>query len=99
MIWNIGRLDYIHQFFLWTVENTTGVDIDEFIKDLTIAKKETNAYERSLNCADDPRPSSKAIGATGIIVLCVVVGFVVLADCQCFFKPVYNRKDRTCDKL
>ncbi|XP_056015193.1 uncharacterized protein LOC125658650 [Ostrea edulis] len=78
-----------------SVQNTTSIDIEEFINDLTIAKKETNSYERSLKCADDTRPSSKAVGSVGIALLCTMFGLIFLADCQQLLKRFCKRTNKT----
>jgi hypothetical protein len=73
------------------VQSNSAIDIEEFVKDLTITKKEKNSYERSLNCADDPRPSAKTVGSVGVAILCVLFGLIVLADCSLFVKWFFKR--------
>lgn len=65
---------------------TSTAVIDGKFAKLRIPKNNTNAYERSLNCADDPRPSAKAIGGVGAAILCLVAGLVFLSDCISFLK-------------
>uniref|UniRef100_A0A8W8JA55 C-type lectin domain-containing protein n=1 Tax=Magallana gigas TaxID=29159 RepID=A0A8W8JA55_MAGGI len=60
-------------------------------KNLTIHKKETNKYQRTLISAPDDRPTSKYMGVTGALVISLVAGIIVCIDLMNFckiFKPV-----------
>lgn len=48
---------------------------EELRKNLTIDKTSLSSYRRSLECADDSRPSSKAFGS---FALCILVGLLVI---------------------
>ncbi|XP_063408872.1 uncharacterized protein LOC134692347 [Mytilus trossulus] len=48
---------------------------EELRKTLTIDKTSLSSYRRSLECADDSRPSSKAFGS---FALCILVGLLVI---------------------
>ncbi|XP_071142059.1 uncharacterized protein [Mytilus edulis] len=55
--------------------------------ELSVDRKQTNKYRRSLVSAGDDRPSSKYIGTFGIVVLVVICTLIVLMDlqhCACF---------------
>ncbi|CAG2186679.1 unnamed protein product [Mytilus edulis] len=55
--------------------------------ELSVDRKQTNKYKRSLISASDDRPSSKCIGTFGIVVLVVICTLIVLMDlqhCSCF---------------
>ncbi|VDI03894.1 Hypothetical predicted protein [Mytilus galloprovincialis] len=55
--------------------------------ELSVDRKQTNRYRRSLVSAEDDRPSSKYIGTFGIVVLVVICTLIVLMDlqhCACF---------------
>ena len=54
--------------------------IEELKKELTIDKKSTSAYIRSITCARDNRKSVVAIGYSGVLVLCVPVVLIVGND-------------------
>lgn len=47
---------------------------------LKVDKKTLSSNYRKLNSAHDPRPSSKSIGASGVIILLVFLGAIVLID-------------------
>lgn len=64
---------------------STAVVDGKFAK-LRIPKNNTNAYERSLTCADDSRPSARAIGGVGTAILCLVAGLIFLSDCVSYFE-------------
>ena len=53
---------------------------------LRIPRENTSAHVRSLTCADDPRPSAKAIGGVGAAILCLVAGLFFLSDFITLFK-------------
>lgn len=60
-------------------------------KNLTIHKKETNKYQRTLISAPDDRPTSKYMGVTGALFISLVAGLIVCIDLTNFckiFKPV-----------
>ncbi|XP_052712137.1 uncharacterized protein LOC128186374 isoform X2 [Crassostrea angulata] len=60
-------------------------------KTLTIHKKETSKYQRTLISAPDDRPTSKYMGVTGALVISLVAGIIVCIDLMNFckkFKPV-----------
>ncbi|CAC5394215.1 unnamed protein product [Mytilus coruscus] len=54
--------------------------IAEIKKNLSIAKEDLSATKRKLTCTEDPRPTSKAIGSFGIVILATVVSVLVLTD-------------------
>lgn len=47
---------------------------------LKVDKKTLSSNYWKLNSAHDPRPSSKSIGASGVIILLVFLGAIVLID-------------------
>ena len=57
----------------------------ELTKEMSVDKKSTKAFEGSLISADDDRPSSKAVGIVGILIICIVLGLIVLSDILRFF--------------
>ena len=48
--------------------------------ELTITKKQTNKYKRSLISIPDHRPSAQGIGSVGVIVICAVIIVLVAFD-------------------
>uniref|UniRef100_K1PQX6 Sushi domain-containing protein n=1 Tax=Magallana gigas TaxID=29159 RepID=K1PQX6_MAGGI len=66
--------------------------IEEIVRHLKISKTNTSAYERSLKCAYDPRPSSTAIGGVGVAVLCLFAALIIIADCE----GIYRNKELLC---
>ncbi|XP_062590597.1 uncharacterized protein LOC134252179 [Saccostrea cucullata] len=64
-------------------------------KELTINKKKTSAYLRTLSCADDYRPSSKVIGYAGIIFIVLEISLFVFLDSpnlMKLFKFIYKKR-------
>ena len=63
---------------------TNNISLEEFnviVEGLKISKSNTSSHKRSLTCAYDPRPSSKAIGGVGIGLICSVFVFIFIMDC------------------
>lgn len=59
-------------------------------RNLTIDRKNTAKYQRTLISAPDDRPSSKYMGMTGALVISLVAGLIVCIDLVNFsqkFKP------------
>lgn len=54
--------------------------IEDIKKELTVDKKATSAYTRSLISVYDARPSAVAIGGVGIGMLCLVGLILLLPD-------------------
>ncbi|XP_062616084.1 uncharacterized protein LOC134277792 [Saccostrea cucullata] len=77
-----------------SVNNFTAINIDDLVQDLTVSKKTTSTHVRSLTSAYDPRPSAKAMGAVGITVLCLVLGLIILADCDLLVRKFCLKNDR-----
>eukprot|EP00105_Crassostrea_gigas_P034899 XP_019919047.1 PREDICTED: uncharacterized protein LOC105318751 [Crassostrea gigas] len=57
-------------------------------KNLTIHKKETNKYQRTLISAPDDRPTSKYMGMTGALFISLVAGLIVCIDLTNFCKKI-----------
>ena len=76
--------------------------VEELIQNLTVNKDETSKSRRKLTSADDDRPSAKAVGVVGLIVLITfavvlfVFDFNVLMEqaimCAKLLKKVLNIK-------
>lgn len=73
------------------VNQTIEERIKEIKKELTVDKKTTSSYTRSLISVYDPRPSSVAIGSCGVGLLCLAVLLLLLPD-------VINVLKYLCDK-
>lgn len=54
--------------------------IQEIIAELKIDPKETSVAKRKLISVPDSRPSAKAVGSVGVVILLTVVGLVILMD-------------------
>lgn len=55
-------------------------------RNLTINRKNTTKYQRTLISAPDERPSSKYMGVTGALVISLVAGLIVCVDLVNFSK-------------
>ncbi|XP_061195159.1 uncharacterized protein LOC133203384 [Saccostrea echinata] len=77
-----------------SVHNVTAINIDDVVQDLTVSKKTTSTYIRSLVSVYDPRPSAKAMGAVGVTVLCLVLGLIVLADCDLLIRKLCLKNEK-----
>merc|ERR1711860_319446 len=66
--------------------------------DLHVDHKTTSIYKRRYNCANDDRPSSKGIGATGVFVLVMCLSLIVAIDCTRCTQRKPNDKDKDKDK-
>ena len=63
------------------------VNIDELISTLTIKKKLTSSYRRSLTCAPDSRMSSLVMGWVGILSISIPFLLLLVVDLMnCFRK-------------
>nr|XP_022310012.1 uncharacterized protein LOC111115536 [Crassostrea virginica] len=81
-------------FDAWCPEITEEViqeKIDNIQKNLTVNKKETNQYIRTLTSAPDERQSAKNIGIVGVTVISVVIGLVILSDCTNVISAIQNK--------
>lgn len=55
-------------------------------RNLTIDRKNTAKYQRTLISAPDDRPTSKYMGVTGALVISLVAGLIVCVDLMNFSK-------------
>ena len=63
------------------------VNIDELISTLTIEKKITSSYRRSLTCAPDSRMSSLVMGWVGILSISIPFLLLLIVDLvNCFMR-------------
>ena len=78
---------------VWTeiTEEVIQEKIDNIQKNLTVNKKETNQYIRTLTSAPDERQSAKNIGIVGVTVISVVIGLVILSDCTNVISAIQNK--------
>lgn len=60
--------------------------IAEIIKNIKIDEKDTVLGRSKLNSAEDDRPSAKAIGSMGVLVLVAVVVVIVMMDFNVYIK-------------
>lgn len=67
--------------------------IDEIIKEIKIDPKETSSAKRKLISVNDSRPSAKAIGSLGIIILVTVASFIVIMDVDIIFRNCVKCKE------
>lgn len=73
--------------WLYNFDNTeiTTTVIEEKIKNmqknLTVNKKVTSRYVRTLTSSPDKRRSAQNVGFVGVSIIATVVGVVVLSDC------------------
>lgn len=68
--------------------------IEEVVKELTIDKHETSAAKsRRISAADD-RPSAKAVGTMGIVVLSVTLGILILFDVDNVIRFIIELKQK-----
>nr|XP_011437195.2 uncharacterized protein LOC105335137 [Crassostrea gigas] len=78
----------------WCQEITTTV-IEEKIKNmqknLTVNKKVTSRYVRTLTSSPDKRRSAQNMGFLGVSIIATVVGVVVLSDCVNVIKALQNK--------
>lgn len=68
-------------------------------KELTVDKKTTNSAIRKLTSASDSRPSSRAIGISGLILLIVPLSLIVICDLPAVLhntKRMIDRSRRHC---
>ncbi|XP_062610575.1 uncharacterized protein LOC134272344 [Saccostrea cucullata] len=77
-----------------SVKNVAAINIEDLVQDLTVSKKTTTKHVRSLTSAYDPRPSARAIGTVGVTLLCLVLGLIVLADCDLLIRRFCLKNDR-----
>ncbi|XP_061180226.1 uncharacterized protein LOC133188755 [Saccostrea echinata] len=63
-------------------------------KNLTVNRKETSQYIRTLTSAPDERRSSKNIGVAGAFVIGAVGGLFILSDCINIMKGIQNSRVR-----
>ncbi|VDH99991.1 Hypothetical predicted protein [Mytilus galloprovincialis] len=61
-------------------------------RDLRIDKKNTLLARSKKTSAEDNRPSAKAIGGIGVLVLCVSLGTIVLSDAKTLYNSVKSIK-------
>lgn len=81
-------------FKKWCPEITQEIiqeKIENIQKNLTVNKKETNQYIRTLTSAPDERQSAKNIGIVGVTVISVVFGVIILSDCINVVKGIQNK--------
>lgn len=71
--------------------------IENIKKNLTVNKKETNQYIRTLTSAPDERQSAKNIGIVGVTVISVVFGVIMLSDCINVVRGIQNKCKRSED--
>lgn len=71
--------------------------IENIQKNLTVNKKETNQYIRTLTSAPDERQSAKNIGIVGVTVISVVFGVIMLSDCINVVRGIQNKCKRSDD--
>lgn len=65
------------------------VNIDELISTLTIKKKLTSSYRRSLTCAHDSRMSSLVMGWVGILSISIPFLLLLIVDLiNCFMRKL-----------
>ncbi|VDI51647.1 Hypothetical predicted protein [Mytilus galloprovincialis] len=62
--------------------------IQKLEKELSVKKKDTSNYKRSLTSAPDDRFSSKAMGLVGALCIAIVVGFIISLDCVSICKKL-----------
>lgn len=90
----------IARFFFLLTEITQEIiqeKIENIQKNLTVNKKETNQYIRTLTSAPDERQSAKNIGIVGVTVISVVFGVIMLSDCINVVKGIQNKCKRSED--
>ncbi|OWF49540.1 mucin-2-like [Mizuhopecten yessoensis] len=54
--------------------------LDNMVRNLTVPKKNTKAYQRTLGCAEDDRQSAKTVGYIGILLLIFPLGLMICLD-------------------
>lgn len=67
--------------------------INHLIKETSIARNSTSLARRKLTSANDPRMSSQLVGYSGIILIAVGLGAVLLSDTLMFFQWCGKKKD------
>lgn len=103
--WNQTCLNDIFKIFIFNncvlTELTPEVmqeKIDNIQRNLTVNRKETNQYIRTLTSAPDERRSARNIGIVGVSVICGVFGVIILSDCTGVIKAIQSKcgaaKDR-----
>lgn len=84
------NMTYFIIFLRWSISevpnSTNAIPIEKIVSHLKISKKNKSAYERTLNCAYDPRPSSLAIGGVGVALLGSFVALIIIADCEAIYR-------------
>ena len=76
------------------VNQTIQERIKEIKKELTVDKKTTSSYTRSLISVYDPRPSSVAIGGCGVGLLCLAALLLLLPDVINVFKYFCDKQNK-----
>ncbi|XP_052063119.1 integumentary mucin C.1-like [Mytilus californianus] len=62
--------------------------IEKIISEIKIDPKATSLAKRKLISAVDSRPSAKAVGSLGIVILVVIAGFIIIMDSNVIFRSI-----------
>ncbi|XP_063441983.1 uncharacterized protein LOC134722305 [Mytilus trossulus] len=62
--------------------------IEKIISEIKVDPKGTSLAKRKLISADDSRPSAKAVGSLGIVILVVIAGFIVIMDSDVIYRSI-----------
>ncbi|XP_063447286.1 uncharacterized protein LOC134726801 [Mytilus trossulus] len=80
----------------FTLLNITATSVKQSVanlkRDLRIDKKNTLLARSKKISATDNRPSAKAIGSIGVLVLCISLGAIVLSDVKTLYNSVKSIK-------
>ncbi|XP_063404609.1 uncharacterized protein LOC134688071 [Mytilus trossulus] len=79
---NFNRVVYSPQELAESIKKTK--------KELTVDKKTTSSYTRTLVCATDSRPSSLYIGTVGIVLFSSMLAAVILPDIIIFIRHIWH---------
>ena len=69
--------------------NESDVDLNKVLATMTVDKKTTIAYQRTITCADDKRISARVIGWSGVLIVSSVMAFFILPDFVTLFKHIF----------
>ncbi|XP_071175921.1 uncharacterized protein [Mytilus edulis] len=62
--------------------------IEKIISEIKIDPKATSLAKRKLISADDSRPSAKAVGSLGIVILVIIAGLIIIMDSDVIYRSI-----------
>jgi hypothetical protein len=83
-----------------TTNNSLSVEelLAQIKQELSIDKRDTAAFRRTLTSADDQRPSAMMIGVGGVVFIALEMGFFILLDIPNLINMFLVFQKRTCGR-